>query len=65
MSNKVIAMEWLNTKDMTSDTLTKALAPGPFVHLRKNLLGMHVEHDVLNDLFDFVDVHNMLRSIGA
>ena len=65
VSNKVIAMEWLNTNDMTSYMLTKALAPGPFVHLRKNLLGMHVEHDVLNDLIDFVDVHNMLRSIGA
>ena len=46
VTNKVIAMEWLNTKDKTSDALTKTLAPGPFVHLRKNLLGMHVEHDV-------------------
>ena len=65
VTNEVIAMEWLNTKDMTSDTLTKALAPGPFVHLRKNLLGMHVEHNVLDGLFDFVYMRNMLAFLAG
>jgi len=36
----VIKMQHLSTKDMTSDMLTKPLAPGPFVHLRKKILRM-------------------------
>ena len=36
----VIRMEHLATGDMTSDTLTKALAPSPFLHLRSRLLGI-------------------------
>jgi len=38
----VIKMQHLSTKDMTSDMLTKPLAPGPFVHLRKKILGMFI-----------------------
>ena len=37
---KVIVMEHLGTKDMTSDALTKALAKAPFLYLRSKLLGM-------------------------
>ena len=37
-----IAMEHLPTADMTSDILTKALDPKPFIHLRRKLLGMMV-----------------------
>ncbi len=36
----IIQMRHLSTKEMTSDMLTKSLAPGPFVHLRRNILGM-------------------------
>jgi len=36
----VIKMQHLSSKDMTSDMLTKPLAPGPFIHLRKKILGM-------------------------
>jgi len=36
-----IKMEHLPTKEMTSDILTKALAPTPFLYLRKKLLGMY------------------------
>ncbi len=36
----IIQMRHLATKDMTSDMLTKSLAPDPFVHLRRNILGM-------------------------
>ena len=38
--NKVIMMEHLQTKDMTSDIFTKPLAGTPFLHLRPLLLGM-------------------------
>ena len=31
----IIIMTYFASKDMTSDTLTKALAPAPFIHLRK------------------------------
>ena len=34
-------MEHLPTKEMTSDILTKALAPTPFLYLRKKLLGTY------------------------
>jgi len=37
---QVIRMEHLATSDMTSDALTKGLAPHPFLHLRPRLLGM-------------------------
>jgi len=36
-----IKMEHLSTKEMTADILTKALAPTPFLYLRKKLLGMY------------------------
>jgi hypothetical protein len=36
----VIEMRHLPTKEMTSDMLSKALAPGPFIHLRNKILGM-------------------------
>jgi len=35
----VIAMTYLASGDMTSDTLTKSLSPAPFVHLRKKIMG--------------------------
>jgi len=35
----IIKMCHMPTKDMTSDMLSKPLAPGPFTHLRKNILG--------------------------
>jgi len=37
---QVIRMEHLATTEMTSDALTKALAPTSFLHLRPRLLGM-------------------------
>ena len=40
VQNKVITMEHLQTKDMTSDILTKPLAGTPFLHLRPLLLGI-------------------------
>jgi hypothetical protein len=40
VKNKVIAMEHLNTENMTSDILTKPLAGTPFLHLRPLLLGL-------------------------
>ncbi len=39
---KVIKMVHCPTADMTSDMLTKSLSPAPFVHLRRNMLGMLV-----------------------
>ena len=36
-----LAMIHLSTKDMTSDLLTKALSPTPFLYLRRKLLGMY------------------------
>jgi len=36
----VIVMRHLRSSDMTSDILTKPLAPGPFTHLRKMILGL-------------------------
>jgi hypothetical protein len=36
-----IKMNHLPTQDMTSDMLTKALAPTPFLKLRTKLLGMY------------------------
>jgi len=35
----VIAMTYLASGDMTSDTLTKSLSPAPFIHLRKKIMG--------------------------
>ena len=43
VTKQLIAVEWMPTKDMTADMLTKALAPDPFQHLRSKLLGMHVQ----------------------
>ena len=46
-----IKMEHLATKEMTSDILTKGLAPTPFLYLRKKLLGMYSKlytHNILN-----------------
>jgi hypothetical protein len=40
VKNKVIMMEHLQTKDMTSDILTKPLAGTPFLHLHPLLLGI-------------------------
>ncbi len=40
VKNKVITMEHLPTKNMTSDILTKPLAGTPFIHLRPLLLGI-------------------------
>jgi hypothetical protein len=40
VKNKVISMEHLQTKDMTSDILTKPLTGTPFLHLRPLLLGI-------------------------
>ena len=40
VSQMVIIMQHLASKDMPSDMLTKPLAPAPFVHLRKNILGV-------------------------
>ena len=42
VTNKLIAVEWMPTKEMTADILTKALSPEPFEHLRTKLLGMCV-----------------------
>ena len=42
ITNKLIAVEWMPTADMTADILTKSLAPAPFVHLRGKLLGLAV-----------------------
>ena len=36
-----LTMLHLSTKEMTSDILTKALGPTPFMHLRTKLLGMY------------------------
>ena len=36
-----LAMIHLSTKDMTSDMLTKALSPTPFLHLRRKSLGIY------------------------
>jgi len=35
----VIAMTYLASSEMTSDTLTKSLSPAPFIHLRKKIMG--------------------------
>ena len=40
--NGEIRVEYLDTKNMTSDILTKPLGCGEFLHLRPNLLGRHV-----------------------
>jgi len=37
-----IKMQHLITTNMTSDMLTKALSPAPFIHLRKQILGMAI-----------------------
>ena len=39
----VIVVKHLTSKDMTSDILTKSLAPAAFIHLRKKILGLHVK----------------------
>ena len=43
VDKNVIAVKWLETKNMTSDILTKSLSPAPFLHNRKSLLGMNVQ----------------------
>ena len=66
VSKKVIAVEWLNTEDMTSDMLTKALAPSPFLHLRPNLLGMNVIlEDPYDELENYLLKHEMLYALAA
>ena len=65
VENKIIAVEWCPTKNMTSDMLTKALAPAPFTHLRKNLLGMHVNLDYEDEICNFIYMHDMLASLAA
>ena len=39
----VIVVRHLTSQEMTSDILTKALAPAPFLHLRKKILGLNVK----------------------
>ena len=46
----IIAMTYLASKETTSDTLTKALAPGPFIHLRKKIMGNCVIKMILQHL---------------
>jgi hypothetical protein len=46
-----IEMVHLATKEMTSDMLTKALQPTPFIHLRRKLLGMYACVLELTSLF--------------
>ena len=43
-----LSMVHLSTKEMTSDILTKALAPTPFLHLRRKLLGMYTKFNATN-----------------
>ena len=43
VENLVIVVRHLTSKEMTSDILTKALAPAPFIHLRKKILGLNVK----------------------
>ena len=43
-----LSLVHLSTKEMTSDILTKALAPSPFIHLRKKLLGMYTKFTLSN-----------------
>jgi hypothetical protein len=46
----IIIMTYLASKDMTSDTLTKALAPAPFIHLRKKIMGNLVWKNIFQHL---------------
>ena len=48
----VIIMTYLASKDMTSDTLTKALAPAPFIHLRRKIMGNCVLKMMLQKIFE-------------
>jgi hypothetical protein len=48
-----IVMKYCMSSDMTSDILTKPLAPKPFLHLRPKLLGMSVVTDLYLDLGTF------------
>ena len=59
VKNKVIAMEHLNTENMTSDILTKPLAGTPFLHLGPLFLGLanHVYKRV------YLALHNMYPHI--
>ena len=57
VTKKLIAVEWMDTKNMTSDILTKALAPGPFAHLRPKLLGMVVQRMVDYSFPSFEDLY--------
>ena len=53
---RVIRMEHLATVDMTSDALTKALAPQPFLHLRPRLLGMLLRSHISRQFRSFSKV---------
>jgi len=47
----IIQMRHLSTKEMTSDMLTKPLAPSPFTYLRRKILGMHARRRRYRALF--------------
>jgi hypothetical protein len=49
----VIAMTYLASGDMTSDTLTKSLSPAPFIHLRKKIMGNLALRLYLSSKMDF------------
>jgi hypothetical protein len=49
----IIIMTYLASKDMTSDTLTKALAPAPFIHLRKKIMGNCAIKMILQQIFNY------------
>ena len=57
VSKKLIAVEWMDTKNMTADILTKALAPSSFEYLRLKLLGMYVQRLVDNEVPSLKDVY--------
>jgi len=49
----IIIMTYLASKEMTSDTLTKALAPAPFIHLRKKIMGNCAIKMMLQRIFNY------------
>ena len=72
VDKNIIAVKWLETKNMTSDILTKSLSPAPFVHNRRSLLGMNVhstDEDLLledeDSLHDFVHEYDMCSIFAA
>ena len=68
VDKNIIAIKWLETKNMTSDILTKSLSPAPFVHNRRSLLGMNVidnNEEIFIDedpLEEFIYEYDMLYS---